>query len=109
MATEQQERRASEEQDALAAAPQPIGERVVRVEVQQETQGKQLDRMEGKVDALDAKIDNTASELRADNKALSDKVDTQFRWLVGLLILILLSVIGVGATIAVAIFRVFVS
>ncbi len=35
---------------------QPIGERMARVEALQETQGKQLDRLETKVDGLQKQV-----------------------------------------------------
>ena len=40
----------------MAMEQQPIGERMARVEALQEMQGKQLDRLENKVDGLQKQV-----------------------------------------------------
>ena len=46
-----------------------------------------IDKVDMKIDKVDAKIDKVASELRSDMTATRDKSDSQFKWLLGLILI----------------------
>ena len=125
MTTEQRERPSDviehsqvddERQDTMVNEPQQQqtpNERLASLETAREYQDKS-------VEDLGEKVDAGFKEQRDDHKALDEKVDagfkeqrekadTQFRWLVGLLILILLSVIGAGSAIVTAMVRAIIN
>ena len=53
-----------------------------------------IDKLDAKIDKvankLDAKIDKVAGELRSDITATRDKSDSQFKWLLGLILISIL-------------------
>lgn len=67
----------------------PTNERLVKVECR-------LDNVESKLDNIKEDI----KDLRSDNKDLGKKIDSNFKWIIGILITLLFPIIGLLVSIA---------
>ncbi len=70
----------AERQAKLEGENKQIGQRVSNVE---HDQRNLAGRMDDKFEILLSRVDNTLSELRQDNKDLSNRMHRDFKWLIG--------------------------
>jgi chaperonin cofactor prefoldin len=87
--------------DVIDSRLTSIEKRVDVIDSRLATMDKRMDRLENRMDGLDSRMDSLTKEVHAGFSSMSKEMTTQSRWMAGVAIGLMASVIGTGISLAV--------